>query len=432
MKIVHILPKVGRRSLGLGPVALNLAAQQRKLGYETKVWCTDSEEDVRSAATDNDVPAGLIARYEALEFSRIYFSPSMERAVGRDEGRAIDIVHQHAVLTALSRVSNRWRERHKGFTVVAPHGCLDRVGLNRSWWKKKMALVAYERENLNQASCLHATSLLEVENLRAFGLRNPIALIPNGISGTWLESTGDGSKFLADFSLPQGRPILLYLGRVTPLKGLLMLIRALSRMRSQLDQCLLVIAGPEEFGHGTAIAELIKEKGMERWVRVIGPVYGQQKRDAFAAASCFVLPSYSEAFSLVVAESLGAGVAVLTTKGVPWPELETNKCGWWTEATEDGLLDALKRIVELPEDVLRKMGRSGKELISRRYTWRQAAQMTRLLYQWLLGEGSRPDFVIPAESASRGSQIRFRESNRRWDAGYEPLGKEHQNRSIHR
>ena len=319
------------------------------------------------------MPEGLIARYEALEFSRIYFSPSMERVVGRDGGRAIDIVHQHGVLTALSRVTNRWRE-----TQGVHGGGASRLfrprGLNRSWWKKKMALMAYERENLNQASCLHATSLLEVESLRAFGLRNPIALIPNGMSENWLESTGDGPKFLEDFGLPQGRPILLYLGRVTPLKGLLMLIRALSRMRSQLDRWLLVIAGPEEFGHGAAIAELTKEKGMERWVRVIGPLYAQQKRDAFAAASFFVLPSYSEAFSLVVAESLGAGVAVLTTKGVPWPELETEKCGWWTEATEDGLLDALKKIVELPEDMLRKMGRSGKELVTRSYTWRQAAQ----------------------------------------------------------
>src|SRR5580704_9584484 len=112
MRIAHILPMVGRRSLGLGPVAINLAKQQRKLGCEAEIWCTDSEEEVRSAVVDNCMPEGVIARYEAFEFSRVYFSPSMERAVGRDVGGAIDVVHQHGVLTALSRVTNRWRETH--------------------------------------------------------------------------------------------------------------------------------------------------------------------------------------------------------------------------------------------------------------------------------------------------------------------------------
>ena len=79
-------------------------------------------------------------------------------------------------------------------------------------------------------------------------------------------------------------------------------------MRSKLDNWLLVIAGPDEFNHAARIAELIKEQEMERWVRVVGPLYGQQKRDAFAAASFFVLPSYSESFSNVVLEALGAGV----------------------------------------------------------------------------------------------------------------------------
>jgi glycosyltransferase involved in cell wall biosynthesis len=395
MKIVHILPMVGRRSLGIGQVALNLAKQQRKLGCEAEVWCTDSEEEVHMAVVDNGMPERVITRYEALKFSRIYFSRSMERAVCRDAGGAIDVVHQHGVLTALSRVTNRWRATRKGFTVIAPHGCLDGVGLDRSRWKKKIALMAYEGENLHQASCLHATSMLEVESLRKFGLRNPVALIPNGLSKEWLESTGNGSRFLQNFSLPEGKSVMLYLGRVTPLKGLPMLIRALARIRSQLDNWLLVIAGPEEFNHAATMVDLIKEQKMQRWVRIVGPLYGQQKRDAFAAASLFVLPSYSEAFSLVVVEALGAGVPVLTTKGVPWSELETHNCGWWTKATEDSLLDALKEIIDLPEAVLGKMGRSGKELVIKNYTWSQAAQKTRLLYQWLLGGGGRPEFLIP-------------------------------------
>ena len=128
----------------------------------------DGEEEMRWAIADNGIPEGMITRYKALEFSRLYFSPSMERAVSLDSSGVINVVHQHGIWTALSRVTNRWREAHKVLTVVAPHGALAGVALNRSWWKKKIALVAYESQNLHQASCLHATSMLEVENFRAF------------------------------------------------------------------------------------------------------------------------------------------------------------------------------------------------------------------------------------------------------------------------
>ena len=413
---MHILPIVGRRSFGIGPVALNLAKQQTALGCEVRVWCADSEEGVHCAVADSGLPQGVIARYQAFGRSRVYFSPSMERAVDGADG-AIDVVHQHGVWTALSRVTNRWRETHKGLTVIAPHGSFAAAALNRSRWKKKIALLAYETENLRRASCLHAVSMLEVESLRTYGLRNPVALIPNGVSEEWLESTGDSSRFLEDLGLREGRPVMLYLGRVTPIKGLPMLIRALARIRTQLDDWLLVIAGPDEFNHSATIVDLIEELEMEQWVRVVGPVYGQQKRDAFAAASFFVLPSYSEGFPLVVMEALGAGVPVLTTKGVSWPELETHNCGWRTEATEDGLVDALTTIVDLPETVLSKMGHSGKELVIRSYTWSQAAQKTRFLYHWLLGAGARPDFLIAAESAQQQRQHSFPASFRKSGTG---------------
>ena len=81
-------------------------------------------------------------------------------------GGAFDLVYQHGVLTAVSRVINRWRETHQRFTVIALHGFLDGVGLNWSWWKKRFALMAYERENRHRASCLHAISMLDVESLR--------------------------------------------------------------------------------------------------------------------------------------------------------------------------------------------------------------------------------------------------------------------------
>jgi len=58
MRVAHMFPMVGRRSLGIGPAAPNLAKQQRKLGCEAKVWCTDSKAVVHTAVVGNGMPDG--------------------------------------------------------------------------------------------------------------------------------------------------------------------------------------------------------------------------------------------------------------------------------------------------------------------------------------------------------------------------------------
>jgi glycosyltransferase involved in cell wall biosynthesis len=156
---------------------------------------------------------------------------------------------------------------------------------------------------------------------------------------------------------------------------------------------LLIIAGPDELGHRAELEQLVEQLGIANWVRFVGPIFGPAKRDAFAAAEVFVLPSRTEGFGIAVAEALGAGVPVITTHGAPWPELETEQCGWWVPIDSAAMADALCGAVRLSAAELGAMGQRGQALISRRYTWSIVAQQSRQLYAWLLGSGDRPDFV---------------------------------------
>ena len=129
-------------------------------------------------------------------------------------------------------------------------------------------------------------------------------------------------------------------------------------------------------------------------VRLTGPLYGQAKRDAFATADAFVLPSYSEGSPMVVLDSLAAGVPVIATKGTPWKDLLTCRCGWWVDASAEGLTDAIRGMLDQTPERLKEMGQNGRELVRAQYLWPIQARKTIHLYEWLLGRKDKPGFVV--------------------------------------
>jgi glycosyltransferase involved in cell wall biosynthesis len=317
----------------------------------------------------------------------------MERAAHHQVAQ-ISVVHQHALWTGLSRIPSMLGARYGIPTVVSPHGSLEKWALMKSGWKKRIALALYEGSNLHQASCLYACSEQEVTGFRDFGLKNPIAIIPNGIPDDWLDCRGDGQAFCSQYKIPNNKRVLLFLSRITPKKGLPMLIEALSNIREQLEDWHLVIAGADEFNHQVTIEKLINSNKLDDKVTFVGPIFGQAKRDAFSAAELFVLPTLSENFGIAVIEALGASTPVLTTKGAPWEELVNYNCGWWPDVNTAALTDALLHSLRLTPEELMLMGRRGKELVAAKYTWPASARMTIELYEWLLHRSERPDFVI--------------------------------------
>lgn len=393
MNIIHITPSVGPGSFGLGPVALNLCREQIDLGKDSSIWCLDTESDIQWASSASVLSAGSIRSFPMTGPRILRLSLEMERTARRELLRDA-IIHQHAIWTGVSRVTNMLRTDNGIPSVITPHGSLEKWALNQSWWKKQIVLALYEKNNLHHASCIHAVGENEIADCRDFGLSNPIAVIPNGISSEWLNSCGNGGAFRDQFGILAEKRVMLFLSRITPKKGLPMLLEVLHNLRKELTDWCVVIAGAGEFGHQAEIESIILDKGLNDLVKLVGPLFGKNKRDAFAAADLFVLPSYSEGAPIVILEALGAGVPVLATKASPWQNLETHDCGWWPNISSDSIYEALKDALSRSPEQLKLMGQRGKELVSTEYTWAKSAQMTIELYEWLLGRSQRPDFVV--------------------------------------
>lgn len=393
-RILHLVPSIGRYSGGAGAVAIGLAREQSSLGYQADIWTLDVQATAAEVAHEIGLDHRSVITYPTWGPSWLGFSPVMEQAIVSPLGETYDILHQHGIWTPNSRVTKRWRATFRRPTIVAPHGMLEEYALKRSTWKKRFAMLGYEADNLRLASCLQATSSAEATTFRRYGLANPIAIIPNGVPEAWIHSQGDASRFCSRFAIPPDRRLLLFLSRIHPIKGLPLLFEALADLRQQVKDWLLVIGGPDECGHARALQALAQRLNIENLVRFVGPLFGQDKRAAFAAADLFVLPTHSENFGIVVVEALGAGVPVLTTHGAPWEELETYRCGWWVDVSAMAIRDALLDATQHPKDELVAVGERGRTLVAEHYTWPVLAQRSLMLYNWLLGHAKHPEFVL--------------------------------------
>lgn len=393
IKILHNVTSVGKYSFGLGQISVNLARAQLLLGHDVKIWCLDSGENIIWATETHDFPADRITGFRLFGPQKIWFSPEMSKYSSSSAQGMFDIVHQHGIWTGISNSTLLFSRNKKAPTIIAPHGSLSKWALGVSKWKKKIALAVYERENLELASCLHATSENEIADFRNFGLNNPIAYIENGIQERHLSVCGNADRFREQNAVFPDKRILFFLSRISPKKGLTMLLEAIYSIKDDFVDWQLIVAGIDEFNHKNDIESLIERLNLEDRVKIIGPLFGHAKSDAFAAAELFILPSYSEGSPMVVLDSLAAGVPVITTKASTWSDLTDHNCGWWTDISTSAIAIALREAVGMSAEELKQMGKQGKSLINSKYIWPQLAQKTIRLYDWLLGRDDKPDFV---------------------------------------
>jgi glycosyltransferase involved in cell wall biosynthesis len=391
---IHLCSSVSRRSTGVGTVALNLAKAQLRQGWDTHIWSLDRMCDVAAQPESNGFPLERVRTFEGVGPERWAWSYGLQAAVLSLKDTAGCIIHEHGIWTGISAATWSWRVRRHGVSVITPHGSLSPWALRRSRWKKALALAVYERSNLRNASCLHALSQPEAGEFRNFGLKNPIAVVPNGISAEWLCSAGDAQRFKHTFAVASGARILLFLSRITPKKGLPLLFESIKASGEAFAGWVLLIAGMDEFDHQRELETLVDQYGFRDSVRFIGPLYGDTKRDAFSAADAFVLPSHSEGSPMVVLEALGAGVPVFTTTAIPFPELLEQRAGWMVEPSVDSIGASLPDLLLRSPAELREMGNRGRALVASRFTWDIVATELSAVYLWLLGRGPQPDCVI--------------------------------------
>jgi glycosyltransferase involved in cell wall biosynthesis len=373
IKVLHIIPSVATVRGGPSQAILEMVKALRKNDIDAEIVTTnDNGTDLL------DVPLGKFINYQQVPvqfFPR--FSPSIhalrEFAFSREltiwlwqNIRNYDLLHIHGIFSYAPTVAMAIARCKKVPYIVRPYGLLCEWSLQQKERKKKLYLKLLEKANLDHSQSIHFTSIVEQKEALPLNLTSSSFVLPLGIYPPQriLNAREKLQKYL---NIPADEPIVLFLSRLHPKKGLDYLIPALGKLSHH--RFTFIVAGSGDSDYETEIKTLVKIHGIEDRTHFTGFVKGETKDLLMQGADIFALTSHSENFGISVLESLAAGVPVIVTPGVALSDIvQEQHLGYVTELNINDIATAIENFLDHPQES-KEMGYRARQFILDNYTW---------------------------------------------------------------
>jgi len=383
---LHVVPDLRLATGGIAAVLPLLCDGLRENGVDSRILTFAQDESNvladRTTVLVERSPWALIRRLRS-EIARLRTEASYD---------GCDLVcHSHGVWSFINHGLAAAARAEQIPLIVSPHGMLLRYARRHKALRKTIAWQLYQARDLERAHIIHVTSQDERVAVEKAGVRGPFAVIPFGVNLSDVEARGDMPATTSHASA-QVRT-LLFLGRLHPIKNIDSLIEAFAR--AKLSNWRLRIVGPDDGGYRETLRRLAQNLGIGELVSFEDTIFGEAKAQLFEETDVLALPSHSENFGVVVAESLASGTPAIASTGTPWSSLESQGCGWWIVPTPDNLATTLSAASLVTPKELRAMGMRGRNYVRTHLTWPRCTQRMAKLYCDLVTQ----DTQSPAEMA---------------------------------
>jgi glycosyltransferase involved in cell wall biosynthesis len=293
-----------------------------------------------------------------------------------DEADIIHLMSHWTLLNAIVYIAARLADKPY---VVCPAGALPLFG--RSGWLKRPYNRIIGNAIIRNASAWIAIAEQESRQFKDYNVpASDVTRIPNGVCEEDFQVV-DVKPFLHQAGLSDS-PMILFMGRLNPIKGPDLLLQAFILVKNQFPDYQLVFAGPDG-GMLSGLREEAKSGGVADRVHFIGYVSGEDKSAAYRFARLLVVPSRQEAMSIVALEAGICGTPVLITDQCGFSDIGSvdNRLEVPANATE--IADGLVSLLADP-DVLEKITPAWHSFVEQRYTWNLIAPDFIRLYSSVL------------------------------------------------
>ena len=325
-----------------------------------------------------------------LAYHHQLFLPRSLVATARELVSRCDVVHLHGFWHLLNNAALREARRQGRPVVLMPNGTLPAI--ERKLLAKRLWFQILGREVKEGATRFVAVSDAEVNQFVRAGVpRERVHIVHNGIDLAEFEAAPPRGAWRAGQGLGT-RPLVVYLGKLTPRKGVDHLIAAIAKLRGK--DAVLVVAG-NDMGVLPSLRQRAVELGLADRVRFLGLVVGKERLSVLVDADVLVYPSTDEIFGLVPWEGLLAGAPVVVSDDCGCGELVLRaKAGELVRYGDvDGLAQAIDGLLEDPARRARMVAR-GRAFVADQLTWPRLATAMEAVYRRALADApleSRPE-----------------------------------------
>jgi D-inositol-3-phosphate glycosyltransferase len=318
--------------------------------------------------------------------------------------QAYDIVHSHYWLSGLAGVYIK----HKlGLPLVHSYHTLG--------FKKRRVLGENEHESRDSterhiarvSDAIVSPSSDERDSLvREYGIApSKVEVVQPGVNPR-LFYPGKNTGILKNLGIQPGDRVLLYVGRIEPVKGLACVIRSLKTIKGKNPSLfrrikLLIVGGGEreeleENGEVLRIESQISQIGIENKVRFLGSIDHSRLRQYYAAADALLVPSLYESFGLVTVEALACGIPIIVSRVGKMRDIVKEGKNGFSFRPDDplSLYRALERM-ESHRDRLWTHASIRRDVLQR-FSWDRTAEKTYRIFKNLLkcAQTSRTKFLL--------------------------------------
>ena len=370
----------------------NMSRELTKMGHEVHVFTADTYNGTK--AKPDELVDGIRVHRLPLKLDMSYRLKVWNGLEESLADGAFDVIHTYDYAQPHSKVAVRAGKRAHVPTVLTVFDVHSMIP--RPWYKQiPMRLMEKRlgRDALIGADRILVRAPTLVPPLIELGAKEErIMITPSGIRD---ESLGayDGSQFLNRRHI-KGSPVVLYLGRLNPLKGPQHLLAAAPKILQECPDTSFVFIGPEQSGFGASLRAQAAAMGLSERVHLLGPIYDfEEKMRAYASCDVFVLPTAFEGTSQAIFEAMSQGKPVVATNvgGIPSQITDGQEGFLVGYADPEALASKVVEVLKTP-GLAGEMGRRGRQRVEAHRYSALASQLVTI-YEQLLPQPSEVERV---------------------------------------
>lgn len=360
MKVLHYIPSIGKSGGGVSAYLQLLSSDLGKY-VELHIVCHPNKNEHKL----------INCKVHYIESSIKHTIKMKKQFCNLLDEIKPDIIHINGCWMLQCSLTIFWAKK-KGYPVVlSPHGMLEPWDIKKNYWIKKLpALLLYQKRSIQMCDYLIATADNERNNLLALGYNKNIAIIPNGINTNGITCKKEWTE----------NKTILFLALYRKNKGIDLLMESIAKVKEHLKKWKIIIAGIEADYTMDDLKIMAKRLEISDLVDIVGPLFGDEKWEAYKKADLFILPTLNENFGIVIAESYLCGTPVITTKGAPWKIIQDNKCGWWVERNIENISKAILEFLSTTVEKRMEMGLTGAKIVKENFSSEIVSQKMIDLY----------------------------------------------------